>query len=52
MLELGENFQQDISEIKQKYQGHKNEATLADYDCFVCKDASEPTIENRKFKTQ
>ena len=47
--EHGERFHQDISVMEQKYQGHRNEAMLADYYWFVCRDAPE-LVYKRKAK--
>ena len=41
--EHGERFHQDISVMERRYQGRWNEAMLADYCWFVCRDAPELT---------
>ena len=39
--EHGERFHQDISVMEQRYQGHWNEAMLADYCWSLCRNAPE-----------
>ena len=50
--EHGERFHQDISVMEQRYQGHWNEAMLADYCWSVCRNAPEFTYKRQAKRTR
>ena len=47
-----ERFQQDISVMEQRYQGHWNDAMHADYCWFVCGDAPELAYKRKEKRSQ